>query len=53
LAKDSKKDIVDEIKSLKKDYERNPDNYETLPEDFKWPTVSARDSLPNLEAALR
>lgn len=53
LAKDQKKDILDEIKAIKKDQEKHPENYEALPDDFKWPTVSARDSLQNVEAALR
>lgn len=51
LEKDHKKDILDDLKSIKKDYERHKEEYPEVPSEFKWPVVSMKDSLETVEAA--
>lgn len=52
MIKDQKKDFLDEIRAIKKDYEKNPTDYPTPPDDFRWPSVSMKDTIEAIEAAL-
>jgi hypothetical protein len=49
--KDEKKDFLDELRSLKKEYEKNPEDFEDVSSDFRWPSVTMRDSLEAIKAA--
>ena len=51
MEKDHKKDVIDDLKSIKKDYERHKEDYPDLPAEFKWPVVSMKDSIDTVEAA--
>ena len=54
MEKDRKKDLLDEIRMLKRDITKHPEDFDvSLPDDFQWPTLSMKNSLAEVEAGHR